>query len=75
MPSILCHQFCHQMQKKHQVGLCNYTCQIRPKIPNLHDKSIKQASIGSIKNSNMTGNNPMVGMTVSVAVAVEESLK
>jgi len=28
-----------------------------------------------MRKNDATGNNPMVGMTVSVAVAVEESLK
>ena len=63
------------MPKKWRGRRCDFKGIIHRYTLILHDKPTKRTSIGSISKNYETGNNPMVGMTVSVAVAVEEALK
>jgi len=63
------------MHEKYGGRRCDFKGIIRRYTSILHDKPAKWTSVGSIRKNDATGNNPMVGMTVSVAVAVEEALK
>ena len=63
------------MHKKWSGRRCDFKAKIHGYTLILHDKLTKRTSVGAISKNYETGNNPMVGMTVSVAVAVEEALK